>query len=61
MLVVKPLEEFRKKHIGAVKNEKKKFEKQTAKFCQNQERYLNLTTKKTNSLQEVSINLYLYL
>ncbi|XP_019871131.1 rho GTPase-activating protein Graf isoform X2 [Aethina tumida] len=52
MLVVKPLEEFRKKHIGAVKNEKKKFEKQTAKFCQSQERYLNLTTKKTNSLQE---------
>ncbi|CAH0560204.1 unnamed protein product [Brassicogethes aeneus] len=51
-LVVKPLEEFRKKHIGAVKNEKKKFEKQTAKFCQNQERYLSLTTKKMNSLQE---------
>lgn len=51
--VVKPLEEFRKKYIGGVKNEKKKFEKQTAKFCQNQERYLNLTTKKTNSLQEV--------
>ncbi|XP_074039459.1 GTPase regulator associated with FAK [Leptinotarsa decemlineata] len=50
--VVKPLEEFRKKYIGGAKSEKKKFEKQTAKFCQNQERYLNLTTKKTNSLQE---------
>ncbi|KAJ8922523.1 hypothetical protein NQ315_007553 [Exocentrus adspersus] len=50
--VVKNLEDFRKKYIGGVKNEKKKFEKQTAKFCQNQERYLNLTTKKTNSLQE---------
>ncbi|KAJ3657509.1 hypothetical protein Zmor_009305 [Zophobas morio] len=50
--VVKPLEDFRKKHIGGVKNEKKKFEKQTAKFCQCQERYLNLTTKKPNSLQE---------
>lgn len=50
--VVKPLEEFRKKYIGQVKNEKKKFDKQTAKFCQNQERYLNMTTKKTNSLQE---------
>nr|CAI5829969.1 unnamed protein product [Callosobruchus analis] len=50
--VVKPLEEFRKKHIGGAKSEKKKFEKQTAKFCQNQERYLNLTTKKPNSLQE---------
>lgn len=52
--VVKPLEDFRKKYIGGVKMEKKKFEKQTAKFCQNQERYLNLTTKKTNSLMEVS-------
>ncbi|CAH1966920.1 unnamed protein product [Acanthoscelides obtectus] len=41
-----------KKHIGGAKSEKKKFEKQTAKFCQNQERYLNLTTKKPNSLQE---------
>jgi hypothetical protein len=51
--VVKPLEDFRKKCIGGVKNEKKKFEKQTAKFCQCQERYLNLTTKKPNSLQEV--------
>ncbi|XP_064214899.1 rho GTPase-activating protein 26 isoform X2 [Tribolium castaneum] len=50
--VVKPLEDFRKKYIGGVKNEKKKFEKQTAKFCQCQERYLNLTTKKPNSLQE---------
>ncbi|XP_018563798.1 rho GTPase-activating protein 26 isoform X2 [Anoplophora glabripennis] len=50
--VVKNLEDFRKKYIGGVKNEKKKFEKQTAKFCQNQERYLNLTTKKPNSLQE---------
>lgn len=52
--VVRPLEEFRKRYIGGVKNEKKKFDKQTAKFCQCQERYLNLTTKKTNSLQEVS-------
>lgn len=51
--VLKPLEEFRKKYIGGVKNEKKKFEKQTAKFCQNQERYLNKTTKNPNSLQEV--------
>ncbi|XP_050304226.1 rho GTPase-activating protein 26 isoform X2 [Anthonomus grandis grandis] len=50
--VLKPLEEFRKKYIGGVKNEKKKFEKQTAKFCQNQERYLNKTTKNPNTLQE---------
>ncbi|XP_076274115.1 GTPase regulator associated with FAK isoform X2 [Rhynchophorus ferrugineus] len=50
--VLKQLEEFRKKYIGGVKNEKKKFEKQTAKFCQNQERYLNKTTKNPNTLQE---------
>ncbi|KAH1019268.1 hypothetical protein HUJ04_009112 [Dendroctonus ponderosae] len=50
--VLKQLEEFRKKYIGGVKSEKKKFEKQTAKFCQNQERYLNKTTKNPNTLQE---------
>ncbi|XP_044748159.1 rho GTPase-activating protein 26 isoform X2 [Coccinella septempunctata] len=58
--VVKPLEDFRKTHIGNVKNEKKKFEKQTAKFCKGQEMYLNLTTKKTtHSLQEAdaSVNM----
>lgn len=53
--VVKPLEDFRKKYIGGVKSEKKRFDKQTAKFCQCQERYLNMTTKKTNSLQEVCV------
>ncbi|KAJ8982991.1 hypothetical protein NQ317_001432 [Molorchus minor] len=57
--VVKNLEEFRKKHIGGVKNEKKKFEKQTAKFCQNQERYLNLTTKKPNLLQEADASVHM--
>ena len=40
---------------GAVQEEKKKFEKQTAKFVQSQERHLNLSTKKQDSvLQEVS-------
>ncbi|XP_071056664.1 rho GTPase-activating protein 26 isoform X2 [Onthophagus taurus] len=52
-LVVTPLEDFRKKHIGGVKVGKKKFDKQTAKFCASQERYLNLTNKKQNTvLQE---------
>ncbi|XP_025831780.1 rho GTPase-activating protein 26, partial [Agrilus planipennis] len=51
--VVAPLENFRKKHIGDVKSGKKKFDKQTAKFCQSQERYLNLTAKKQEAvLQE---------
>lgn len=56
--VVVPLELFRKKHIGGVKEGKKKFDKQTAKFCQSQERYLNLSTKKQdNVLQEADASL----
>lgn len=53
-----PLEEFRKKHIGAAKDGKKKFDKQTSKFCQSQERYLNLSTKKQdNQLKEADSSL----
>lgn len=48
-----PLENFRKEQIGSVKERKKKFEKQTAKFCASQERYLQLSTKKQDTvLQE---------
>ncbi len=37
-----------------MKERKKKFEKQTAKFCSSQERYLGLSTKKQDTvLQEV--------
>lgn len=54
--IIVPLESFRKEKIGKVKEGKKKFEKQTAKFCQSQERYLNLSTKKQDSqLKEVSL------
>ncbi|XP_070197766.1 rho GTPase-activating protein 26-like isoform X1 [Littorina saxatilis] len=42
---VKRLEQFRKDNLGAAKEEKKNFDKQTAKFCQSQERYLNMKTK----------------
>ena len=50
-----PLEKFRKDQVGSVKERKKKFDKQTAKFCASQERYLGLSTKKQdNVLQEVS-------
>lgn len=53
--IIVPLENFRKEKIGKVKEGKKKFEKQTAKFCQSQERYLNLSLKKQDSqLKEVS-------
>jgi len=53
-----PLEIFRKDQIGAVKERKKKFDKQTAKFCASQERYLGLSTKKTGAvLQEADATL----
>ncbi|RZF32855.1 hypothetical protein LSTR_LSTR009406 [Laodelphax striatellus] len=56
--IISPLENFRKEHIGGVKDGKKKFEKQTAKFCQSQERYLNLSTKKQDTvLQEADATL----
>ncbi|XP_060806169.1 rho GTPase-activating protein Graf [Amyelois transitella] len=51
--IIQPLERFRKEHIGAVKEGKKKFDKKTAKFCQSQERTLSLSTKKhENVFQE---------
>ncbi|XP_012286877.1 rho GTPase-activating protein 26 [Orussus abietinus] len=56
--IILPLENFRKEHIGGVKEGKKRFEKQTNKFCQSQERYLNLSTKKQdNVLQEADATL----
>lgn len=42
---VKRLEGFRRENLGAAKEEKKNFDKQTSKFCQSQERYLNMKTK----------------
>lgn len=52
---IHPIEEFRVNQIGAAKEGKKKFDKETAKFCISLERHLNLSTKKSeNSLQEVS-------
>ncbi|BES90589.1 RhoGAP [Nesidiocoris tenuis] len=56
--IIVPLETFRKERIGGVKEGKKRFEKQTAKFCQSQERYLNLSTKKQDAiLQEADATL----
>ncbi|XP_061497831.1 rho GTPase-activating protein Graf isoform X2 [Anopheles gambiae] len=46
--ILLPLEEFRKLHIGGVKENKKKYDKKTAKFCQAQERFLNMSTKKSS-------------
>ncbi|XP_071547865.1 rho GTPase-activating protein 26 isoform X4 [Panulirus ornatus] len=51
--IIRPLESFRKEAIGGAKDGRKKFEKQTQKFCQSQERYLNLSIKKDGQvLQE---------
>lgn len=52
--IVVPLETFRKEHINGVRENKKKFDKKTAKFCQAQERFLNMSSKKPdNTIQEV--------
>lgn len=48
--VIKRLEDFRKSHIGGVKEGKKKYDKKTAKFCQAQERFLNMSTKKPGNM-----------
>ncbi|KAL5278240.1 ARHGAP42 family protein [Megaselia abdita] len=56
--IIESLEEFRKKHIGGVRENKKKFDKKTEKFIQSQERFLNMSTKKTeNSIQEADASL----
>ncbi|KAG8188356.1 hypothetical protein JTE90_022556 [Oedothorax gibbosus] len=53
-----PIENFRKENIGSAKEGKKKFEKETAKFCQSLERHLNLSMKKSeNHLLEADASL----
>ncbi|XP_046544439.1 rho GTPase-activating protein 26-like [Haliotis rubra] len=55
---LKPLENFRKEKIGQVKEGKKMFDKQTTKYCQSLERYLNMKTKVNESiLQEADASL----
>ncbi|KAL5012484.1 hypothetical protein ScPMuIL_011035 [Solemya velum] len=55
---LKPLDTFRKQHIGSVKEGKKVFDKHTSKFCQSLERYLSLKTKiNDNTLQEADADL----
>ncbi|XP_055374936.1 rho GTPase-activating protein Graf [Condylostylus longicornis] len=56
--IILSLEDFRKKQIGGVKENKKKFDKKTEKFCQSQERFLNMSTKKPeNTIQEADASL----
>ncbi|CAN7936920.1 unnamed protein product [Ixodes hexagonus] len=51
-LFIAPIEKFRKDHIGEAKERKKKFDKETAKYCQSLERYLGLSTKKGDTQQK---------
>ncbi|KAH8330112.1 rho GTPase-activating protein Graf isoform X1 [Drosophila kikkawai] len=56
--IIEALEDFRKKQIGSVKENKKKFDKKTEKFCQSQERFLNMSIKKPeNAIQEADASL----
>lgn len=55
---IDPIENFRKEYIGGAKERRKKFEKETTKFFQSQDRHLNLSTKKSgNQLQEADATL----
>ncbi|XP_028513351.1 rho GTPase-activating protein 26 [Exaiptasia diaphana] len=44
--LIQPLEAFRKEQIGGAKDEKKKFDKQTEKFCLTVQNYVNMSSKK---------------
>ncbi|XP_077519059.1 GTPase regulator associated with FAK isoform X3 [Amblyomma americanum] len=49
---IEPIERFRKEHIGEAKERKKKFDKETARYCQSLDRYLSLSTKKGDAHQK---------
>ena len=51
---IQPLVTFRKDQIGSVRKIKKDFDKQTGKFCAAQDRYVNLGSKKEESLAEAA-------
>ncbi|KAM8968711.1 rho GTPase-activating protein 10 isoform X1 [Sarcophilus harrisii] len=54
--LIKPLEKFRKEKLGAVKEEKKKFDKETEKNYSLLDKHLNLSAKKKDAhLQEADI------
>ncbi|XP_051056975.1 rho GTPase-activating protein 26 isoform X2 [Phodopus roborovskii] len=52
-VLITPLEKFRKEQIGAAREAKKKYDKETEKYCSILEKHLNLSSKKKESqLQE---------
>ncbi|XP_056418805.1 rho GTPase-activating protein 10 isoform X2 [Hyla sarda] len=54
--LIKPLERFRKEQLGAVKEEKKKFDKETDKNYSNLDKHLSMSSKKKEPhLQEADV------
>ncbi|XP_069834766.1 rho GTPase-activating protein 10 [Dendropsophus ebraccatus] len=54
--LIKPLERFRKEQLGAVKEEKKKFDKETDKNYSNLDKHLSMSSKKKEpQLQEADV------
>ncbi|XP_035516733.1 rho GTPase-activating protein 10 isoform X2 [Morone saxatilis] len=54
--LMKPLEKFRKDHLGIVRAERKKYEKETEKYYSSLEKLLNMSAKKKEpQLQEADI------
>ncbi|XP_038651736.1 rho GTPase-activating protein 26-like isoform X2 [Scyliorhinus canicula] len=47
--LISPLERFRKEQIGSSKEAKKKYDKETEKYCSVLEKHLNLSSKKKDS------------
>ncbi|XP_044515806.1 rho GTPase-activating protein 26 [Gracilinanus agilis] len=55
-VLITPLEKFRKEQIGAAKDAKKKYDKETEKYCGVLEKHLNLSSKKKEAhLHEVRL------
>uniref|UniRef100_A0A8C6Q3M0 Rho GTPase activating protein 10 n=1 Tax=Nothobranchius furzeri TaxID=105023 RepID=A0A8C6Q3M0_NOTFU len=54
--LMKPLEKFRKEQIGAVRTERKKYDKETEKYYSSLEKLLNMSAKKKEpQLQEADV------
>ncbi|XP_057699205.1 rho GTPase-activating protein 10 [Corythoichthys intestinalis] len=54
--LMKPLEKFRKEHLGLVRAERKKYEKETEKYYSSLEKLLNMSAKKKEpQLQEADV------
>ncbi|KAF7662852.1 hypothetical protein LDENG_00225280 [Lucifuga dentata] len=57
-VLITPLEKFRKEQIGAAKEGKKKFDKETEKYYSTLERHLNVSSKKKEAyLQEADVQI----